>query len=107
MRKASDLRGKLNEPIYTKALNELWRKLWIVGFGEVDDGAFPSLAIGATSVLFEDLWQKAKGLKSDTSEKALRAQLGEDSLFYKSLLKLRLPVEATKRNRLHLNATLD
>lgn len=39
-----------------KGVRELFSKLLIVGYGEVDEGAFPSLAIGATRTLFEDLW---------------------------------------------------
>ena len=30
-----------------------------VGTGEVDDGSFPSLEIGATRAIFEDLWDEA------------------------------------------------
>jgi hypothetical protein len=35
-------------------------KLLIVGFGEVDDGAFPSLAVGATELLHDDLCRDAE-----------------------------------------------
>ena len=56
LRAEADLQGKPLEAVYVRALKELWTRLLIVGAGEVDDGAFPSLAIGATSVLFEDLW---------------------------------------------------
>ena len=45
-----------------RALKDLWTRLQIVGFGEVDDGAFPSLAVGSTRVLFEKLWNDAKAL---------------------------------------------
>ena len=31
-----------------------------MGYGEIDDGAFPSLAMGATRILFEDLWDEAQ-----------------------------------------------
>lgn len=40
----------------------------IVGFGEVDEGAFPSLAIGATKLLFEDLYEEAKIQPSHSTE---------------------------------------
>ncbi len=55
LKKMADLQGKDNERIYHKAMKALFEGLWIVGFGEVDDGAFPSLAVGATSLLYEDL----------------------------------------------------
>jgi hypothetical protein len=64
IKKECDLVGRFNEPTYTKALKELWGKLLIVGYGEVDDGAFPSLAIGSTQLLFEDLWKEAAEMDS-------------------------------------------
>ena len=48
------------ESTYSKATQELWRRLLIVGHGEIDDGAFPSLAMGSTQLMFEDLWQAAR-----------------------------------------------
>lgn len=62
LRRESGLQGRLLESTYQKALKELWTRLLIVGFGEVDDGAFPSLAIGATQLLFEDLYLEAREL---------------------------------------------
>jgi hypothetical protein len=56
LRSEANLEGKPLEAIYARGLKELWARLLIVGAGEVDDGAFPSLAIGATKLLFEDLW---------------------------------------------------
>ncbi len=55
LKRQGGLQGKVFEGTFQKALKELWTRLLIVGFGEVDDGAFPSLAIGATSALFEEL----------------------------------------------------
>jgi len=60
LRRSAALEGKARESTYTRALAELWSRLAIVGFGEIDDGAFPSLAVGATRVLFEDLWDEAR-----------------------------------------------
>lgn len=56
LKKISQLQGKDNASVYNKSMKTLFEQLWIVGFGEVDDGAFPSLAVGATSLLFEDLY---------------------------------------------------
>ncbi len=57
---AADLKGRDNEAEYTRGLKELWERGWIVGWGEKDDGAFPSLLVGATRHLFEDLWREAE-----------------------------------------------
>ncbi len=54
----TDLRGKLHEGAYSRGMKELFTRFLIVGFGEVEDGAFPSLAVGATELLFEDLWRE-------------------------------------------------
>ncbi|MBI1862207.1 MAG: hypothetical protein HYR96_14940 [Deltaproteobacteria bacterium] len=66
LKKRSEKEQGLTPKEFDKGLTELWQSLRIVGYGEVDDGAFPSLNIGATSALFEDLCRKATGL----SEKA-------------------------------------
>jgi hypothetical protein len=59
VRRDAGLRGKQGERVWQRSLNELWAALLIVGTGEVDDGAFPSLEIGATRLVFEDLWDEA------------------------------------------------
>lgn len=68
LKKAADLQGKDNEGTYNRALKELFTTLWIVAFGEVDDGAFPSLAVGATRLIFEDLWREAELLSNDEAQ---------------------------------------
>lgn len=70
LKKAADMQGKFFEGVYHKALGELWSRLLIVGYGEKDDGAFPSLNLGATQHLFEDLWNEAKAL-SETAQDAI------------------------------------
>jgi len=55
----ADLRGKDNEPEYHRAMKLLFQNFLIVGCGEVDDGAFPSLAVGATQNIYEELWNAA------------------------------------------------
>lgn len=62
LKKRAELKGKENESLYQKSLKELFLNLNIVAFGEVDDGAFPSLAVGATKNLFESLVKEAKKL---------------------------------------------
>lgn len=55
----AELKGKYFEPSYHKALKELWNQLLVVSIGEIDDGAFPSLAHAATRTVFEDLWEQS------------------------------------------------
>jgi hypothetical protein len=43
----------------------------IVGFGEVDDGAFPSLAVGATELLYDDLWRQAEDMPLRKAQAAI------------------------------------
>ncbi|HEY8278799.1 MAG TPA: hypothetical protein VIH99_04205 [Bdellovibrionota bacterium] len=68
LKRASGLVGRALEPTYQKALAELWTRLLVAAFGEVDEGAFPSLAVGATSLLFEDLFEEAQALDPERAE---------------------------------------
>lgn len=82
--KPQGLDGRLIE----KALKELWSRLLIVGHGEIDDGAFPSLAIGATEAMLEPLWKRAhKGSLEKWSAEAERAVPAETA-FGRALRKL-------------------
>lgn len=60
LKEITGLKGKMLEGTFQKGLRDLWENLLIVGMGEIDDGAFPSLAHAATQVVFEDLWQEAQ-----------------------------------------------
>ncbi len=62
LKELTDLQGRLHEAEYSRAMKELFTRLLIVGFGEVDDGAFPSLAVGATELLYDDLWRQAEDM---------------------------------------------
>lgn len=62
LKRQSGLVGRALEPTYMKALQQLWDRLLIVAFGEVDEGAFPSLAVGATKWIFEGLYREAQEL---------------------------------------------
>jgi len=88
LKRACGLEGRIHEPQYQRGLKELWSRLLVVGYGEVDDGAFPSLAVGATELMFEDLWRRAKAPKLDSAEKEIEEALQRDSVFYKYLAKL-------------------
>ena len=84
LRAAADLRGKPYEAVFMHAMKALWTRLLIVGFGEVQDGAFPSLAVGATELLFEDLWIERHRVPKK-SEDALEAALGRSRSFRREL----------------------
>ncbi len=60
LKSLNDLKGKDNEGIYNRTLKELFSRFLIIICGEIDDGAFPSVALGATSLVYEDLIEAAK-----------------------------------------------
>jgi len=88
LKRVTELQGKFNESMYTRALKELFLRGLVVGFGEVDDGAFPSLAVGATKHLYEELWLKAESLSAKSAQKTVDQFMPEGSLFRKSFAKL-------------------
>ncbi len=53
-------------------MKELWSRLLIMGVGEVDDGAFPSLNMSATRLRFEDLWPGGAAAEAHRAEDAER-----------------------------------
>lgn len=81
LKEMTDLQGKLNEPVYTKSMKQLFSKFLIIAFGEVEDGAFPSLAVGATENIYEDLWKEALNQNSDSSEEILNQFLPKGTKF--------------------------
>lgn len=87
LKKKARLQGQALEGTYHKALKPLWTRGLIVGYGEVDEGAFPSLAIGSTQLLFENLWVEAQLLDSGAALKRLEELLKANSLFLKELQK--------------------
>ena len=82
------LRGKFFEAQYNRTLKPLWNFLYLVGFGEVEDSSFPSLNIGATATLFEDLWLRSQKISEEKAEAALLKILGAENLFFKYAKKL-------------------
>jgi len=84
-----NLKGPSLESEYTRALSELWARLLIVGCGEVEDGAFPSLAIGATKRIFEEEWKQAQKRDPHQALAQIQEELGDASPFYRYLLTTR------------------
>lgn len=89
LREMTELQGRRLEALYQRALKQLWQPLWIVGFGEIEDSSFPSLAIGATKVIFEELWNESLEITADDAQKKILKKFGEKNLFYLYALKLR------------------
>ncbi len=87
IKEVAELKGKNFEAAYHRVMKELWWSGLIIGFGEIEDSSFPSLAIGATSALFEDVWSQAKNLKVVESKLWLEKKLTKENLFYKALEK--------------------
>ena len=90
IKKITDLQGRDNEPAFHRAMKELFQKFLIVGYGEVDDGAFPSLAVGATKNLYEDLWGKAKTISEKNASATLDQYLPTENKFRKFFEKLQI-----------------
>ena len=88
IKEATGLRGRAMERDYERAMKALWSRLLVVGFGEVDDGAFPSLAVGSTKVLCEDLWNKSMELTRDEAAEKIAQVLPKSSLFLRQLSKI-------------------
>ncbi|MEK7356648.1 MAG: hypothetical protein AAB250_09375 [Bdellovibrionota bacterium] len=83
LKRAVGLQGKESEAAYQRAMKELWERLLIVAYGEVDEGAFPSLAIGATKTIFEPLWQRANEMTNEEARAILEKKLEKNTAFEK------------------------
>lgn len=86
---AVELQGRLFESTFTKAQRELFEKLEIVGFGEVEDSAFPSMAIGASKLIFEELCLASDEISSSAAEEFLLNLWGEEHPFMQYAHKIR------------------
>jgi hypothetical protein len=100
LRANAEMQGRANEAAYTRALKELWSRLLIVGVGEVDDGAFPSLNMSATRLRFEDLWPGVPEADENRAPdaKILDAALSAAPLFARELGKTIAVLRASKRD---------
>ena len=84
LRAEAGLKGKPFESVFTHAMKALWARFLIVGTGEVADGAFPSLAVSATEMMFEDLWI-ARASVPRAADQQLDAVLARSPMFAKEL----------------------
>ena len=85
LKKIAELQGKDNEKFYQRAMKELFKNFQIVAYGEVDDGAFPSLAIGSTKNLFEELWSDAQDMSVSVAGATVNEFMSVGELFRKYL----------------------
>jgi hypothetical protein len=85
LKAATDLQGKFNEPNYNRAMKELFSRFLIVGFGEVDDGAFPSLAVGSTRALYEELYESANKMELTLANAIIEKYMSKGSAVRKFL----------------------
>lgn len=83
LKRLTDLQGRRAEARYQRAMKPLWQGLYVVGFGEIEDSSFPSLAIGATELLHEGLWQEAQTRDPAKAWARVHAKLGEGNPFLK------------------------
>jgi hypothetical protein len=83
IKEAVNLQGKLLEGTYERSMKALWQHFDIVGFGEFEDSSFPSLGVGATQTLFEDLIQDSARMKKSEALAILEKYLPEKSLWRK------------------------
>jgi len=100
LRANADLRGRANEATFARGMKELWSRLLIVGVGEVNDGAFPSLSISATRHRFEDLLPDGPSAREHAAEDARRLEAalgGGGRLFARELARTREALRASKR----------
>ena len=81
LKKQSDLRGHFYEATYQKCVKELFTRGLIVGWGEKDEGAFPSLQLGAAKHLFEEEWNAAKKMSSSEGQVGLLRLLKDNPKF--------------------------
>jgi hypothetical protein len=87
LKKLTDLQGRDNEAQFQRAMKELFSRFLIVAYGEVDDGAFPSLAVGATRLLFEDLWRDSQDTTTEMAWETINNSMHKDSKVRKFLEK--------------------
>lgn len=89
IKEVSGLQGRLLESTYNRAMKALWQRLLVVAYGEVDDSSFPSLAVGASKNIFEELFLRSLEIKPQAAEDFLAKELGPDNKFWLFALKIK------------------
>jgi hypothetical protein len=73
---------------FERSLKELWLRLLVVGFGETEEGGYPSLAIGSTRLLFEDLWDESVRIPQDARDAAIKRYIDHHPAFQKNFRRM-------------------
>lgn len=89
LKESVQLQGRLLEPLFNKSMKALWDSFQIVAFGEVEDSSFPSLAVGASQNLFEELWQESQEMSESMALKIIDEKLPLGSTWRKYWDKIR------------------
>lgn len=85
IKKYTGLVGKDFSAEYDRSMRFLFQRFLILSFGEVEDGAFPSSALGATSLLFEELWLQSQLISPSDAKAAVDRYMPPDSTTRKFL----------------------
>ena len=85
LKAVTDLQGRDNASAYDRGLKWLFARLQIVGYGEADDGAFPSLVVGATRLIYGDLWSDASEMNLSKAQSLVDRALPKGQPFRKFL----------------------
>lgn len=89
LKRFTDLQGRDNEPEYNRSMKVLFNHLLIIAAGEVDDGSFPSLAVGATKLIYEELWNDAQELSPEKAKAIIDRFVPEGTLIRKYLERIK------------------
>lgn len=95
IKQAVELQGRYFESTYNRTMKRLWDQLLIVGYGEIEDSSFPSLAVGATQTIYEELWIKAQELSYENAEAIVRKFFAKQPAFARFLGKVKRTVDAS------------
>lgn len=71
LKRMAEMKGRDNEGLYNRSMKVLFQRFLAVAYGEVDDGAFPSLAVGATKNLYEEICLEAERLSLVQAQKTV------------------------------------
>jgi len=81
----SGLKGQSFAAVYNRSIKWCFLRFLVVGFGEVEDGAFPSLLIGSTRLIYEDLVHQAGEMSQEESLKIIDRYMPKGSSFRRQL----------------------
>ena len=83
-----DFGGRKNRALYGRAIKILWERALIAGAGEVDEGQFPALSMGATRHFFEDEWDRAHAWPPEEARKRFKEKFPPNHPVYRFLNRL-------------------